>query len=82
MKLSVIIPVYNERPYIEKVLQRVMEALPQVEKEIVIVDDGSTDGTREWLSATFGDTNPHPVTVLMDRGKRLASVLQSIIRSQ
>ncbi len=63
MRLSVIIPVYNERPYIEKVLQRVVKALPQVEKEIIIVDDGSTDGTREWLRETFGETNPEPSVV-------------------
>jgi len=64
VRLSVIIPVYNERPYIEGVLQRVVRALPQVEKEIIIVDDGSTDGTREWLLATFGETNPHPAMAL------------------
>jgi glycosyltransferase involved in cell wall biosynthesis len=64
MLLSVIIPVYNEHPYIERVLQRVMTVLPQVEKEIIVVDDGSTDGTRAWLLATFGPTNPHPVTAL------------------
>lgn len=63
MKLSVIIPVYNERPYIEQVLKRVVNALPQVEKEIIIVDDGSTDGTREWLRETFGETNPEPTVV-------------------
>jgi glycosyltransferase involved in cell wall biosynthesis len=48
MKLSVIIPVYNERAYIEEIIRRV-KASP-VEKEIVVVDDGSTDGTREVLA--------------------------------
>jgi len=33
MKLSVIIPCFNERPYIERVLQRVVTALPQVEDD-------------------------------------------------
>jgi len=63
MKLSVIVPCYNERPYIEEVLRRVVKALPQVEKEIIVVDDGSTDGTREWLVETFGTTNPHPAFI-------------------
>jgi len=45
MKLSVIIPVYNERSTIEEVVHKV-QAVP-VEKEIIIVDDGSTDGTAE-----------------------------------
>jgi glycosyltransferase involved in cell wall biosynthesis len=46
-KLSVVIPVYNERQWIKEILRRV-EAVP-IPKEIVIVDDCSTDGTREML---------------------------------
>jgi glycosyltransferase involved in cell wall biosynthesis len=45
--LSVVIPVYNERTTIEELLKRV-QAVP-IDKEIVVVDDGSTDGTRELL---------------------------------
>lgn len=47
MKLSVIIPVYNEKTTIREILRRV-QATGQAD-EIVIVDDGSTDGTREIL---------------------------------
>jgi glycosyltransferase involved in cell wall biosynthesis len=47
MKLSVIIPVYNERDTVELLLQRVKAA--PYEKEILLVDDASTDGTREIL---------------------------------
>ena len=47
MKLSVVTPVYNERATIEEILRRV-EAVGLVD-EIIIVDDGSTDGTRELL---------------------------------
>ncbi|MBZ5536468.1 MAG: glycosyltransferase family 2 protein [Acidobacteriia bacterium] len=47
MKVSVVIPVYNERKTIEQVLDKV-EAVP-FEKEIVVVDDCSKDGTRELL---------------------------------
>ena len=51
MKISIIIPVYNEVNVIPMVLDRVMKAaLPAgCEKEIIIVDDGSTDGTSEIL---------------------------------
>jgi len=47
MKLSVVIPVYNEKNTLGEVLRRVrMVDLP---KEVIIVDDCSTDGTREFL---------------------------------
>lgn len=51
-KLSIVIPVYNEREYIRKIIN-VVENLKldyKLEKEIIIVDDGSTDGTREILA--------------------------------
>src|SRR5205809_3131271 len=50
MKLSVIIPCYNERATIETVVTAVRSA-PVEDVEIIVVDDGSTDGTRELLKA-------------------------------
>jgi len=47
MKLSVVIPVYNEKGTIREIIQRVKAI--NIEKEIIIVDDFSTDGTREFL---------------------------------
>lgn len=51
MKISILLPVYNEFLTLPLVLQRVMDAPlpPGCEKEVVIVDDGSTDGTTETL---------------------------------
>lgn len=54
MKLSVVIPVYNEVEHLPASLNRVLGALPGVPKEVILVDDGSRDGTREWLTGTFG----------------------------
>ncbi len=51
-KLSVVIPVYNERRWVVELLRRV-RAVP-LPKEILIVDDGSTDGTRELLRGLEG----------------------------
>jgi glycosyltransferase involved in cell wall biosynthesis len=50
-KLSIIIPVYNEAKTIDEVLKRVSAVVlpPGIEREIIVVDDGSTDGTREVL---------------------------------
>ena len=62
MKLSVIIPVYNEAGTILEIIQRVKEA--PFEKEIIVVDDSSTDGTAsllkensEGIKALFHDRN-------------------------
>jgi glycosyltransferase involved in cell wall biosynthesis len=49
MKLSVVIPVYNEKSTIEEIIRRVQEVDVGMDKEIVAVDDGSTDGTRDIL---------------------------------
>jgi glycosyltransferase involved in cell wall biosynthesis len=53
MKLSILMPIYNEIRTIESIVDLVAQALPDVEKELVMVDDGSTDGSREWLAKTF-----------------------------
>ncbi|HXN64173.1 MAG TPA: glycosyltransferase family 2 protein [Candidatus Acidoferrales bacterium] len=47
--LSVVIPVFNERKTIEEILQRVQDVDVEREKEIIVVDDGSQDGTRDFL---------------------------------
>ena len=57
MKLSVIIPVYNEAKTILEIIRRVKEA--PFEKEIIVVDDGSTDGTIDILKE-----NNEGITVL------------------
>jgi glycosyltransferase involved in cell wall biosynthesis len=48
MKISVIIPVYNEKSTISEIVARVRAV--DLEKEIIVVDDGSTDGTSEELT--------------------------------
>ncbi|MGB5932096.1 MAG: glycosyltransferase family 2 protein [Anaerolineae bacterium] len=63
MKLSIIMPVYNERETISEILQRVREV--DLPKEIIVVDDGSTDGTREILRREEGKEE----TVVVYHGK-------------
>lgn len=50
MKLSVVIPCYNERKTIRSIVEAVRGA-PVADKEIIVVDDCSTDGTRDILKA-------------------------------
>lgn len=54
MKLSIVMPVYNEINTINEIIRRVMAV--EMEKELLIVDDGSTDGTKEIL---VGLNDPH-----------------------
>ncbi|MBW2444058.1 MAG: glycosyltransferase family 2 protein, partial [Deltaproteobacteria bacterium] len=52
MKVSVIIPVYNEKSTIGEIIDRVRAV--DLEKEMIVVDDGSTDGTAQQLAEIAG----------------------------
>ena len=43
MKLSIIIPVYNEKKTVAEIIKRVFASPIKLEKEVIVVDDGSTD---------------------------------------
>jgi glycosyltransferase involved in cell wall biosynthesis len=59
VKLSIIIPVYNEEQTISEIVERVRAVdLPGIEKEIIIANDGSSDGTREAMSRSGWSTDP------------------------
>lgn len=60
-KLSIIIPVFNERDTILEILRRVEAVSLPLEKEIIIVDDYSTDGTRDILK----NLNQHKYKVIL-----------------
>ena len=55
MKLSVVIPVYNEKNTIEEIISRVQAVDVGIKKEIILVDDCSNDGTREILEKLTQD---------------------------
>jgi glycosyltransferase involved in cell wall biosynthesis len=69
LSLSVVIPVYNECKTLPRILRAVTKVLPGVPREIILVDDGSRDGTREWISSSFpAESNPVAGTRLRDDG--------------
>jgi glycosyltransferase involved in cell wall biosynthesis len=63
LKVSVVIPVYNERATIEQLLQQVQNC--QIKKEIIIVDDYSLDGTREFLQLLDRNTRHTPAVMTL-----------------
>jgi len=71
VKVSIIIPVYNERHFIVELIRRVEGVeLSGMEKELVIVDDGSVDGTRELLK--MFESSARVVYLDRNQGKGMA----------
>lgn len=72
--LSIVVPVYNEEDTVGKLIETVRRApLPEgVEREIVVVDDGSTDGTAKVLASLPGDSGVRVFTQPGNRGKGAA----------
>lgn len=71
MRLSVVIPCYNELKTLQRILHAVREA-PYPDKEIVLVDDCSTDGTRELIRNELGGLVDTVIYHDVNRGKGAA----------
>ncbi len=56
-KLSVVIPIYNEIDTLETIISRVEAVDLDMEKEIILIDDASTDGTKQLLENNFHDSH-------------------------
>lgn len=70
--LSVVVPVYNEVRTLGTILAILSGVLPDVSKEIIVVDDCSKDGTREWLKANFPDGVRTGSTISVDGSGNLS----------
>ncbi len=72
MKLSVIIPIYNERDTIKEILRRVRSVDVGIPKELVLVDDYSRDGTRDMLAEEAGAPDVRLAMHAVNMGKGAA----------
>jgi glycosyltransferase involved in cell wall biosynthesis len=64
MKLSIVIPCYNEIKTIDAILKKVLAVQVNMPKELVIVDDGSQDNTRAYLSALPAQIDENTIRVI------------------
>jgi len=74
MKLSIIVPIYNEEDLLDTVLGNVRSAIP-FEHELILVDDRSTDGTRDILKKE--EARPDTVVVYHDRNQGKGAAIRS-----
>lgn len=77
MLLSIVIPVFNERNLVTQLLRKILDLKLEegMEKEVIVVDDGSRDGTREVLEAFAKVHESAPLKILhhqINRGKGAA----------
>jgi glycosyltransferase involved in cell wall biosynthesis len=70
--LSILMPVYNERVRVERAIHEVLAAELPTDFELIVVDDGSTDGTSEILSAGEWDSRVRLLEHPENRGKGAA----------
>ncbi|MEI6085128.1 MAG: glycosyltransferase family 2 protein [Verrucomicrobiota bacterium] len=71
--VSILIPVFNEAKTVEEIIRRVQAAdSVGLAKEIILVDDASTDGTSDTLKRLTGTTNLHIYSHPLNRGKGAA----------
>jgi glycosyltransferase involved in cell wall biosynthesis len=73
--LSVLIPVYNEKATVLELLRRVEAVSLPLAKQIILVDDGSTDGTRELLSGLGGRAE----VILHERNRGKGAALRTAL---
>src|SRR4051794_3640970 len=70
--LSILMPVYNERERVERAIAGVLQTTLPTDFELIVVDDGSTDGTREILHARGWDDRVRLLKHPANRGKGAA----------
>ncbi len=78
IRLSVVIPVYNERHTIREIIRRVKAV--DIQKEIIVVDDFSTDGTREILKSLEADKDPETRFFYLERNTGKGAALREGFR--
>ena len=72
MKLSIIVPVYNERVTVAESIRNLLKADLGVEREVIVVDDRSNDGSREIIESELEPLVDRVIYLAQNRGKGAA----------
>jgi len=80
-RVSIIVPVYNEIRTIRAVIDRLLTIDLPVEREILIVDDGSTDGTREVLARAEADGIRATILLAERNGGKASAIRRGLARA-
>ena len=78
MKLSILVPVYNERQNLELLLPRIRAVHLPIDRELILVDDGSTDGTRAFLA---GLSAPDTCVLFHERNRGKGRAVRTALAS-
>jgi glycosyltransferase involved in cell wall biosynthesis len=80
-RVSIIVPVYNEVRTVRAVIERLLTIDLPVEREILIVDDGSTDGTRDVLAQVAADGVPVSILLAERNGGKGSAIRRGLARA-
>jgi len=82
-KLSILIPVYNEEELIAAVIHRLLKVDlgPEIETELVVVDDGSTDGSAEVIEQLHTELGDRMVVARHDRNRGKGAAIRTAIQA-
>jgi glycosyltransferase involved in cell wall biosynthesis len=72
MRLTIVMPCFNEVRTIDAIITKVMSVGLDIDRELVIVDDASTDGTRDYLASLNGKDDIKVILQPVNRGKGAA----------
>jgi glycosyltransferase involved in cell wall biosynthesis len=77
MMLSIVMPVFNERATLMTIIQRVLAVNAGCDKELIIVDDASTDGTRDLLQGMIAERRPGMKIILHEQNQGKGAAIRT-----
>jgi len=77
VKLSIVIPVFNEAATLREIVRRVIQVEVGGDKELILVDDGSTDGTRDLYPEIQKEYGDRVRVILHERNRGKGAALRT-----